>query len=191
MTAVSTAGDTPTVRDASLLEAVFRDCFFSAHNTELVGGAAEPLYQPATDNAPARLYYREDYFASALHEVAHWCIAGEARRQQVDFGYWYSPDGRSAEQQRAFENVEYQPQALEWFFARACGVQFTVSVDNLDTSVELDTTAFRQRIFTQARQWQSRGLPGRAGAFYSALSTAFNTALPAAQLDLTPAELGL
>ena len=115
------------------LEAVFHDCFFEAFNTRLVGGADEPLYQPAALPGQAHLlHYREDYFASALHEVAHWCIAGERRRGLVDFGYWYAPDGRSAAQQRDFEAVEYKPQALEWHFARACGYRFRISLGNLD-----------------------------------------------------------
>ena len=97
------------------LEQVFMRCFGSSLCTRLQGGAAEPLYQPATLEGDYHvLYYRADYFASALHEVAHWCIAGEIRRQQTDFGYWYAPDGRSPAQQRAFERVECRPQALEW-----------------------------------------------------------------------------
>ena len=82
----------------------------------------EPYYQPATGECDMhRLFYRSDYFASALHEVAHWCIAGERRRQLADFGYWYTPDGRSPQQQSAFEAVEAKPQPLDWFFSLACG----------------------------------------------------------------------
>ena len=107
--------------DCARLEAVFARCFARTENTRLVGGAAEPLYQPAgKGNGPHSLYFREDYFASALHEVAHWCIAGIERRQRVDFGYWYAPEGRSDDQQRAFESVEVRPQALEWYFSLAC-----------------------------------------------------------------------
>ncbi len=43
---------------------------------------------------------RTDFFASALHEISHWCVAGKARREQVDFGYWYCPDGRDAMTQK-------------------------------------------------------------------------------------------
>ncbi len=53
------------------------------------------------------------FYASALHEIAHWCIAGENRCQQVDYGYWYEPNGRSEERQFEFEKVEVKPQALE------------------------------------------------------------------------------
>jgi elongation factor P hydroxylase len=110
------------------------------------------------------LWYREDYFASALHEVAHWCIAGEQRRQQLDFGYWYAPDGRSPEQQGAFEAVEYKPQALEWFFSLACGYRFRLSADNLGMpGGEMpDASEFRGRVCEQARATGSAAgcLPG-------------------------------
>lgn len=175
------------------LERVFHHCFSQDFKTDLRGGASEPLYQPALEAGRHHvIYYRHDYFASALHEVAHWCIAGEARRQQLDFGYWYAPDGRSVEQQRAFELVEYKPQALEWFFSLACGYRFTVSVDNLDVEQgEMpDTSAFRLRVFDQITLWQERGLPARAARFYQALCHEFGTATPARQLRLSLAELG-
>ena len=115
------------------LEAVFAECFEADYRTRLVGGALEPEYRPATDARGWHLLcYREDYPASALHEAAHWCIAGEQRRQQLDFGYWYAPDGRDAMTQRQFERVETQPQAIEWHFALAAGMWFCVSIDILD-----------------------------------------------------------
>jgi elongation factor P hydroxylase len=174
------------------VERVFNECFAGSHNTRLLGGAAEPFYQPAAVSSGYHaLYYRGDYFASALHESAHWCIAGEQRRQQPDFGYWYTPEGRSVEQQCAFEAVEYKPQALEWFFSRACAYHFQVSADNPDlASVDmLDTTAFQRAVMEQAMAWQRMGLPSRAVVFYDALCREFGTAIPAAQLGFTLAEL--
>ncbi len=158
------------------LEQVFAACFRKKYRTALVGGAPEPLYQPA--RVPGQLHllhYREDYFASALHEVAHWCIAGPRRRELVDFGYWYTPDGRCASQQRAFEAVEYRPQALEWHFARACGYRFRISLDNLDggDGQARDSASFKDRVLEQARVWQVRGLPARAHHFVLALRREF------------------
>ena len=123
------------------------------------------------------LYYREDFFASALHEAAHWCIAGAARRTQVDFGYWYIEEGRSSASQRAFEAVEYKPQALEWFFSRACAWPFRISVDNLDPhgGEIADTSDFCARVLAQALRWRDAGLPTRAGILYSALCAEFGT----------------
>lgn len=167
---------------ASRLEEVFRECFAARWRTLLQGGAQEPFYQPAAnDDGIHLLHYRLDYFASALHEVAHWCIAGMGRRQLPDFGYWYEPDGRSTEQQRAFEAVEYKPQALEWFFSRACGYRFRLSSDNLAASGN-DDQGFALRVLEQARHWRRVGLPTRAGLFFDALTEAFGTRLQAGDL---------
>ena len=46
----------------------------------------------------------------------HWCLAGTRRRQRVDYGYWYAPEGRDEAQQAAFFAVEAAPQALESLF---------------------------------------------------------------------------
>ncbi|HEY6132123.1 MAG TPA: elongation factor P hydroxylase [Halioglobus sp.] len=187
---VHVAGEEPFL--AARLETVFNDCFAGSCNTRLCGGVAEPLYRPAVlDGGYHALYYRSDYFASALHEVAHWCIAGVRRRQQPDFGYWYSPDGRSADQQRAFEAVEYKPQALEWFFSKASGYRFQVSADNLDLAGTgmIDTTLFQRRVLEQALTWQKAGLPPRADEFYRALCREFDTCISAAQLRFTLEEL--
>jgi hypothetical protein len=177
---------------AARLEKVFDDCFVSSCNTRLCGGADEPLYQPAVKSAACHvLYYRGDFFASALHEVAHWCIAGAQRRQQLDFGYWYNPEGRSADQQRVFEAVECKPQALEWFFSRACAYRFQVSADNPDLASlgMLNSAAFQRVVLEQALAWQKAGLPARAGVFFAALCREFGTAIAATQLDFTLAEL--
>lgn len=165
--------------DASRVERVF-NATFARLQTRLTGGAQEPLYAPAIPPATLHtLYYRENFFASALHESAHWCIAGQARRQQVDFGYWYSPDGRNPQEQAAFESVEVKPQALEWFFSHACGYAFDVSLDNLGQSEGdiPDAGKFRRRVAEQAIQWQRSGLPVRANTFFQALIAEFKTGL--------------
>ncbi len=171
--------------DAARLERVFDRCFLQDYHTCLRGGAPEPLYCPGNrEDRPGILWYREDFFASALHEVAHWCIAGEARRRQVDFGYWYAPDGRDAVQQAAFEAVESRPQALEWYFSLACRYHFRLSADNLDAGGGHlpDTTAFRRRVCAQALQWQQRGMPRRAQRFFLALCAEFGSGLSIAEL---------
>lgn len=174
------------------VEQVFMRCFGSSLCTRLQGGAAEPLYQPATLEGEYHvLYYRADYFASALHEVAHWCIAGEIRRQQTDFGYWYAPDGRSPAQQRAFERVECRPQALEWFFSRACGHRFRLSMDNLQ-AMEDDAShisGFAQTVYAEVLQLQRLGLPPRAAAFFQGLCREFDTPVDPADLQFTVEEL--
>ena len=80
---------------------VFKRCFKEDYNTLLVAGEDEPYYQPATqDGEYNQVVFAHGFFASALHETAHWCIAGEARRKQFDYGYWYEPDGRNEAQQK-------------------------------------------------------------------------------------------
>ena len=113
------------------IEQVFHQTFTQNHKARLFGGYDEPEYIPAKDDKPAKICYRADYAESALHEVAHWCVAGEARRKLADYGYWYAPDGRNALQQKAFFEVEFRPQALEWLFCSAAGLKFRPSVDNL------------------------------------------------------------
>lgn len=174
------------------LQKVFNTCFSQTHRTLLAGGAPEPLYQPASDqNDYHLLHYRLDYFASALHETAHWCIAGEQRRLLQDFGYWYAPDGRNAQQQRAFEAVEYKPQALEWFFSRACAYRFRLSTDNLAAPAGSlpDDSGFKRKVLEQAQLWQRTGLPRRAAVFFLALREEFDTRRSACELDFCLSEL--
>ncbi|MEQ8803813.1 MAG: elongation factor P hydroxylase, partial [Haliea sp.] len=62
------AAPTSELFSALRLQRVFAACFFGSENTLLCGGAEEPFYAPATSSGePHRLWYREDFFASALH----------------------------------------------------------------------------------------------------------------------------
>ncbi|MDP4918595.1 MAG: elongation factor P hydroxylase [Haliea sp.] len=158
------------------MEWVFAQCFLHSENTLLCGGAEEPLYVPsAAPHEPHRLWFRDNFFASALHETAHWCIAGVERRQQVDFGYWYAPEGRDAGSQAAFEAVEVRPQALEWCFSMACGFPFRVSTDNLAAQAgePADHSAFEQAVRREALRLAGAPLPRRADIFYHALQAEF------------------
>ena len=129
----------------------------------------EPEYLPADASEPHhRILFTRDYFRSALHEVAHWCVAGPERRLLPDFGYWYAPDGRSAEQQRTFEQVEVKPQALELIFCLAAGHRFDVSTDNLSGEAT-DPAPFRARVREQARAYLSGGLGERPQRYSAAL----------------------
>lgn len=131
--------------------------------------ANEPVYLPANGRCPVhRIVFAHGFFASALHEVAHWCIAGRARREQVDYGYWYEPDDRNAEQQAAFERVEMKPQAIELAFSEAAGFAFQVSVDNL-SGIEVDREGFARRVREQLERFRRNGFPSRAARFIHAL----------------------
>jgi elongation factor P hydroxylase len=159
------------------LQSIFAACFFQKYQVLLVGDANEPLYVPAqSQNSVNYIHYRYDYFSSALHEVAHWCIAGKQRRQKTDYGYWYSPDGRNAEQQQAFEMVEVKPQALEFAFSMACGIEFSVSIDNLNALEDrVQQKRFAQEVEKQFNDYIDNGFPPRAHTFLSKLHEFYST----------------
>lgn len=162
--------------------ALFDGLFYPSYQTRLVRGGDEPLYLPAdADCDHHRVIFARGFFASVLHEVSHWCIAGARRRKLEDYGYWYLPDGRDAAQQQAFEAVEVAPQALELLFSRACGLPFNVSVDNLG-DVTVDREGFRARVEARAARVDGEGLPERARAFRDALQAFYleGQSLPAA-----------
>ena len=152
------------------ITALFDGIFAQRYQTRLIRGGDEPLYRPANSaTSYHQVIFARGYYASALHEISHWCIAGEKRRQLEDYGYWYCPDGRDAEQQKAFEQAEIAPQALEAIFTRACGRVFHVSVDNLGGDIEVDIEAFAARVEARAQRYLKEGLPARANAFQVAL----------------------
>lgn len=151
------------------LISIFNECFALKYNTKLVKGDNEPVYLPADEHRSFHaIFFAHGFFSSALHECSHWLIAGKERRQQIDFGYWYIPDGRSAEQQDLFQSVEVKPQAMEWVFSVATGHRFRVSVDNLD-GAEGDTERFKEAVYQQVLSYCQQGLPQRAKLFREAL----------------------
>ncbi|MED5389122.1 MAG: elongation factor P hydroxylase [Pseudomonadota bacterium] len=148
------------------LDRLFRATFFHSYGTVLEGGSDEPLYLPGQ---PHRICYTRDYFRSALHEIAHWCVAGPARREQEDYGYWYAPDGRNAEQQAEFTRVEVLPQAYEALFCAACGHPFRVSLDNLNGEAG-DERGFAMTVRDKALSLVEKGLPERPRHWCQALA---------------------
>lgn len=168
---------------ADSLIQVFNQAFAESESTLLVKGGDEPVYYPAgcaqNPGSFHQILFAHGYVNSALHEVAHWCIAGRERRKLVDYGYWYHPDGRSSSQQRCFEKVEIKPQALEWHFAKACGVGFRVSLDNLNNPHQhllMDSSAkFKQAVSDQAISYVQKGLPERAALFKKICAEAFGS----------------
>lgn len=136
----------------------------------LFGGAPEPLYLPIAENRPdAGIYFRNDYAASALHELAHWCQAGKLRRELEDYGYWYEGT-RNACQQKKFEQVEVRPQAIEWILSIAAGLRFRISTDNVLVD-QLDVEPFRRCVASCAIKLVRQGLPPRAGVLAISLAS--------------------
>ncbi len=182
-----------SVLDVADLMRLFDGLFADSENTRLIRGDGEPEYLPAdTDCDYHRVIFAHGFYESALHEISHWCIAGKARRQLPDFGYWYEPDGRSAEQQRQFEQVEIKPQALEWILSVACGRRFRISADNLngdDPDQQAGEQAFRVAVCHQAQSYLRSGLPPRAEMLKQALLDYYQRHSELAAYRFTPEEL--
>lgn len=161
---------------------IFDGCFAESYNTRLERGGDYPIYLPAfleEDNQPSErpyhvILFAHGYYSSALHEISHWLVAGEARRQLEDFGYWYEPDGRSAKRQREFEQVEVKPQAIEWILATAANFRYFASSDNL-TGDAGDNSAFKQAVYEQVKTYAEKGLPKRAELLRQALCEFYGT----------------
>ncbi len=159
--------------DCDALIVLFDQCFTVSANTRLLRGQGEPVYCPASSRCGFhQVIFAHGFLSSALHEVAHWCVAGAARRQQQDYGYWYAPDGRTQAQQKQFESVEVIPQAIEWMLSKACGHRFRISVDNLSGEPG-DALPFTAAVLSQVAQYCRQGLPERAEQFRRALEDYF------------------
>jgi len=168
---------------------LFYNTFFKEFNTRLIKGGDEPLYLPANSLPEScfpeaaepctyhQIIFARGYYASAFHEISHWCQAGEERRLLEDFGYWYKPDGRNEEEQKEFEQVEVIPQAIEWAFNVAAQRKFHVSSDNL-SGFQADTNSFKMKVLQQVQVFLENGFPVRANQFIEALAQFYNTPLP-------------
>jgi elongation factor P hydroxylase len=117
------------------LLALLNNKYLGQFNTQVVGGFDEPFYKSSDNGNKAEIQFSHDYIRSALHELSHWCVAGEERRELDDYGYWYAVDGRNQQQQDEFFKLEIKPQAIEWAFSIVCEVKFEASVDNLNNTV--------------------------------------------------------
>ncbi len=161
---------------------IFNATFFEEYNVKLDFGGNYPIYLPAfleEDGKPSErdynvILFAKGYYSSALHEIAHWLIAGKERHKLEDFGYWYEPDGRSAERQREFEKVEVKPQAIEWILAVAAGFRYFASADNLNGNPG-DNSAFKQAVYEQVKQYAEQGLSERAEKLRHAISQFYQT----------------
>jgi elongation factor P hydroxylase len=158
---------------------LFASTFYNLYNTRLVKGDDEPIYRPNNEQCDFnQIVFAHGYYASALHEVSHWCLAGASRRLLEDFGYWYIPDGRDQNQQQAFEQVEIKPQAIEWALCVATGKAFDVSSDNLLGKGETDRVAFKAKVYQQVLAYLEYGFPSDAATFIIALTSYYQTPWP-------------
>ncbi|MBY6198765.1 elongation factor P hydroxylase [Vibrio hangzhouensis] len=158
------------------LIAIFNQTFFDEYQTKLELGGDEPIYLPADEQVDYhRIIFARGFYASALHEIAHWCVAGPERRQLEDFGYWYQPDGRTREVQSEFEKVEIRPQAYEWILSVSAGFPFSVSCDNLSGDFEPDRLGFMHKVHNEVLAILEQGIPKRVLQLSEALRHFYQT----------------
>ncbi|MBD1574715.1 elongation factor P hydroxylase [Vibrio sp. S17_S38] len=155
---------------------LFNQTFAESYQTQLELGGDEPIYLPADDSSSYhRIVFARGFYASAMHEISHWCVAGPKRRLLEDFGYWYEPDGRTAQVQAEFEKVEIRPQAYEWILSVSAGFSFTVSCDNLHGDIEPDRLAFMAKVHNEVLHVLQQGLPKRVKMLSDALRDFYQT----------------
>jgi len=168
-----------STRTADEIISLFDLLFGEPQNTVLRHAKKDPEYLPCDAfNPQNRVLFANKFATSALHEISHWCIAGKERLLQVDYGYWYEPDGRSPQQQERFLNFEANNQGLEWILAIACNIDFHISTDNLDCN-ETDrlkqNQEFALKVLYSTLNYLERGLPPRAKMFVEGCWDQFGT----------------
>ena len=157
------------------LLSIFNGLFLTQENTLLEHSEDEPLYLPALNQSGVnKILFAHRFFSSALHEISHWLVAGAQRRKLEDYGYWYKPDGRSVDEQRAFESVEILPQAIEWILSVVCRHNFHFSADNLSAGFSI-SHRFRVQVSLKAQQLIVDGLPSRMQLLVDALAKRYGT----------------
>lgn len=161
---------------AGQLIRLFNNTFQESDQTILLAGEHEPVYLPNSNKHPMhRIVFAHGYARSALHEIAHWCLAGKVRRHLPDFGYWYAPDGREPELQARFEQAEVHPQAIEWYLSLAADIQFEISVDNLSGEEPPKRLEFAASVVEKALLRAKVGWPPRAERFAKVLQAYWST----------------
>ncbi len=156
------------IRSASDIRAIFNRLFAARYRISMQGGADEPLYLPPAEGRSGTIMHTRDFTASALHEAAHWCLAGARRRRLADYGYPYLPPPRPRPAQAQFFRSERRVQALEALFAEAAGQAFCVSLDDFSIG-EARRQVFERMVAMEIRCWRANGLPPRAARLYHAL----------------------
>ena len=73
---------TEVAHRAEVLVELFAATFADDERTILVHAQGDPLSRLAWRSGGG-IQFAHGYFASALHEIAHWCIAGKARQTKM------------------------------------------------------------------------------------------------------------
>jgi elongation factor P hydroxylase len=151
---------------------IFDNLFEKSERVVLRGGYEEPFYKAPSEDECGEIRFTKDYISSALHEVAHWCVAGTKRRKIDDFDYWYTPDGRNEKQQKVFFQVEVMPQAYELCLSLAAEVNFNISADNLG-GINFPIESFKNNVLKKVEELLDNNLRGRHEMLMEALQMKF------------------
>lgn len=132
---------------------IFNTTLGSSYNTVLLGGSDEPFYFPSVEGSKSVILYTRDYVRSALHELAHWSIAGEEGRNLIDYGCEYNPPPRTVTEQQDFFLAELKVQALEKIYCDILHLDFCVSsdafgFDSTNFSIEVESLASSSNIIS-------------------------------------------
>ncbi|XPE56836.1 elongation factor P hydroxylase [Shigella flexneri] len=112
------------------------------------------------------LVFAHGFLASALHEIFTRVSPVKQKREQVDFGYWYCPDGRDAETKGQFEDVEVKPQAFDCVVARGGGFRSTLAATTWKVTLNR-TIVFQRRVHAQVMTYLTRGIPSRPATLWT------------------------
>jgi elongation factor P hydroxylase len=148
-----------------LFNAEFKD----SENTSIAESPDEPIYLPANETESLnQILYTAGSYTSVLHEISHWCIAGEGRRKQVDYGYWYKPDFQTPKESELYTQFEAKTHGIEWIFSLAAGVPFYIIPNNLSAGFEVSQD-LKEAVYRATLNYLNKGLPISAERFKHAL----------------------
>ena len=157
---------------------LFHRIFKENYKTIIVKGEYEPFYKAAkSDCAFHEIIYANDSLSSLLHELSHWFIAGNARRMQDDYGYWYLEKRKTNKEQNDFFKSEVKPQALEWILSMAADHHFQFSIDNFYIEELTGIDKFKSDVLEQVKIYLNGNIEKRAKIFIQELQKKYQSDL--------------
>ncbi len=94
---------------------IFNQTFYVDYNTKLGLGGDETIYLPADERVSYHRIILHVAFMLPLCMKSLTGVAGPQRRLLEDFGYWYEPDGRTAQVQAEFEKWKFVRKLMSGF----------------------------------------------------------------------------
>ncbi len=120
--------------------------------------------------------------------ISHWCIAGKARRELVDFGYWYCRTDAMPRHKASLKMLEVKPQALDCCSAWQRDIRLMLAA-TIWKDFEPDRVVFQRRVHAQVMDYLANGIPERPARFIKALQNYYHTPELTAEQFLWPEAL--